>query len=293
MIKKNIVTYGEILLRLTPFNHGDLINQSSALNMSFAGAESNIISGLSNLGHNTTMITSLPKNSLGKSACRFLNSFGVNTDYITFKDGRIGSYYIEHGASTRGGKVIYDRLDSCFSSENIAESIWLKVFKDSNFWRLKYGFSFQWNKFDLKDNKFLVNTDGIISLEEFPAELDKAKFRTTNLVFPFHIEFGPSKKIDKKKFFRYSNYKKLRVGLGAYAGFNIGSMQKLKYKEDGNKIKDKKHRDFEVSDLVYGLSGYLGVGSSALYIKYDLSPVFKNQSKKQNNISVGLRIDLD
>jgi len=35
------------------------------------------------------------------------------------------------------------------------------------------------------------------------------------------------------------------------------------------------------------------VGSSALYIKYDLSPVFKNQSKKQNNISVGLRIDLD
>jgi hypothetical protein len=67
----------------------------------------------------------------------------------------------------------------------------------------------------------------------------------------------------------------------------------MKYKEDGNKIKDKKHRDFEVSDLVYGLSGYLGVGSSALYIKYDLSPVFKKQSKKQNNISVGLRIDLD
>jgi hypothetical protein len=168
-----------------------------------------------------------------------------------------------------------------------------RIFKDSNFWRLKYGFSFQWNKFDLKDNKFLVNTDGMISLEEFPVELDKAKFRTTNLVFPFHIEFGPSKKIDKKKFFRYSNYKKLRVGLGAYAGFNIGSMQKLKYKEDGNKIKDKKHKDFEVSDLVYGLSGYLGVGSSALYIKYDLSPVFKKQSKKQNNISVGLRIDLD
>lgn len=136
MIKKNIVTYGEILLRLTPLNHGDLINQSSALNMSFAGAEGNIVSSLSNLGHNTTIITSLPNNSLGKSAFRFLNSFGVNTDYITFKDGRIGSYYIEHGASLRGGNVIYDRLDSCFSSENIAESIWLKVFKDSNFYVL-------------------------------------------------------------------------------------------------------------------------------------------------------------
>lgn len=136
MIKNNIVAYGEILLRLTPFNHGDLIDQSSALNMSFAGAESNIISSLSNLGHHTTMITSLPNNSLGKSACRFLKSFGVNTDYIRFKDGRIGSYYIEHGASKRGGKVIYDRLDSCFSSENIAEPIWIKAFKDSNFYVL-------------------------------------------------------------------------------------------------------------------------------------------------------------
>ena len=134
MIKNNIVAYGEILLRLTPLVHGDLIDQSSALNMSFAGAESNIISGLSNLGHNTTMITSLPKNSLGKSACRFLNSFGVNTDYIKFKDGRIGSYYIEHGTSIRGSKVIYDRLDSCFCFENIKETIWSKAFKDSDFY---------------------------------------------------------------------------------------------------------------------------------------------------------------
>ena len=52
------------------------------------------------------------------------------------KDGRIGSYYIEHGASLRGGNVIYDRLDSCFSSENVAESIWVKAFKDSNFYVL-------------------------------------------------------------------------------------------------------------------------------------------------------------
>ena len=125
-----------MLLRLTPLSHGGLIDQSSSLNMSFAGAESNIISSLSNLGHHTTMITSLPNNSLGKSACRFLKSFGVNTDYIKFKDGRIGSYYIEHGASIRGGKVIYDRLDSCFSSENIAESIWVKAFKDSDFYVL-------------------------------------------------------------------------------------------------------------------------------------------------------------
>ena len=159
-----------------------------------------------------------------------------------------------------------------------------RIFDDTNFWRLKYGFSFQWNKFDIKDNNFLVNTDGDISLQEFPSDLNKAKFRTTNLVFPMHIEFGPSKKIEKEDYFRYSTHKKLKVGLGGYAGLNIGSMQKLKYKEDGNKVKDKQRGDFEVSEFVYGLSGYIALGEVALYVKYDLNPLFKNQMVNQNNI---------
>jgi len=34
-------------------------------------------------------------------------------------------------------------------------------------------------------------------------------------------------------------------------------------------------------------------GNVALYAKYDLSPLFKDQSINQNNISLGLRFDLD
>ncbi|EDP72292.1 hypothetical protein FBALC1_14362 [Flavobacteriales bacterium ALC-1] len=168
-----------------------------------------------------------------------------------------------------------------------------RIFDNTNFWRLKYGFSFQWNKFDIKDNNFLVNTDGDISLQEFPSDLNKAKFRTTNLVFPLHIEFGPSKKIEKEKYFRYSTYNKIKVGIGGYAGLNIGSMQKLKYKEDGNRIKDKQRGGFEVSEFVYGLSGYVAFGEVALYVKYDLNPLFKDQAIDQNNISVGVRFDMD
>jgi hypothetical protein len=168
-----------------------------------------------------------------------------------------------------------------------------RIFNTSNFWRFKYGFSFQWNIFEIKNNNYLLNSNGSTSLEEFPSQLDKAKFRTTNLVFPFHLEFGPSKKIEKKNYFRYSTKRKLKIGMGAYAGLNLGNMQKLKYRVDGDRIKDKQKGEFEVSNFVYGLSSYVGVGSSALYVKYDLSPVFKNQTNKQNNISVGLRLDLD
>ena len=168
-----------------------------------------------------------------------------------------------------------------------------RIFEYTNFWRFKYGFSFMWNKFDIKDNNFLVNTDSDISLQEFPVELNKAKFRTTNLVFPMHIEFGPSKKIEKENYFRYSTRNKLKVGLGGYAGLNIGSMQKLKYRENGNREKDKQRGGFEVSEFVYGLSSYLAWGDVALYVKYDLNPLFKDQVVDQNNISVGVRFDMD
>lgn len=168
-----------------------------------------------------------------------------------------------------------------------------RIFDNTNFWRLKYGFSFQWNKLDIKDNQYFVNTDGNVSLEEFPLDLNKAKFRTTNLVFPVHLEFGPSKKIEKEDYFRYSTRNKFKIGLGGYAGLNIGSMQKLKYKEDGNRIKDKQRGGFEVNEFVYGLSGYLAWGDTALYVKYDLNPLFKDQAFDQNNISVGLRFDMD
>ncbi len=168
-----------------------------------------------------------------------------------------------------------------------------RIFDNTDFWRLKHGFSFQWNKFDIKDNQYFVNTDGDVTLQEFPLDLNKAKFRTTNLVFPVHLEFGPSKKIEKEDYFRYSTRNKFKIGLGGYAGLNIGSMQKLKYKEDGNRIKDKQRGGFEVNEFVYGLSGYLAWGDTALYVKYDLNPLFKDQAFDQNNISVGLRFDMD
>jgi len=168
-----------------------------------------------------------------------------------------------------------------------------RLLKNSNALRLKYGFSFTWNKLDIKDNKFFANNDGEITLEEFPTELKKAKFRTTNLVFPVHFEFGPSKKIERDTYFRYSTRNQFKVGLGGYGGFNLSTLQKLKYKLEGRDVKDKEKGGFNTSNLVYGLSGYIAFDDVALYVKYDLSPIFKDQARDQNKISLGLRFDMD
>ena len=168
-----------------------------------------------------------------------------------------------------------------------------RVFKNTNFVRFKYGYSFQINGLKPNDNQFFVKQGDQTMLEEFPNDLKKSKLSITNLVFPMHFEFGPSKKIDKDTYFRYSTNNKFKIGVGGYGGFNIGTRQKLKYKLDGEHVKDKQKRGFNTSNLVYGLSGYIAFDNTALYVKYDLSPIFKDQIVDQNNISIGLRFDMD
>lgn len=192
-----------------------------------------------------------------------------------------------------------DNLDNSpykFGGSRFFEIGWAwktRVFKNSNFLRLKYGYSLQINGLKPNDNKYFVQQGDQTVLEEFPENLKKSKLSITNLVFPLHFEFGPSKRIDKNTYFRYSTDNKFKIGLGGYAGFNIGTRQKLKYELEDERIKDKQKKSFNTTSLVYGLSGYIAFDEIALYVKYDLSPIFKDQTINQNNISVGVRFDMD
>ena len=168
-----------------------------------------------------------------------------------------------------------------------------RLLKNSNAVRLKYGFSFQWNKFTPKDDTYFVQDDDITTLEAFPSDLRESEFRVTNLVLPIFFEFGPSKRIDKEDYFRYTTRKQIKFGVGAYGGFRIGTQQKLRYKEAGDRVKQKIRRNYNTSDFVYGLSAYVGMDDISLYIKYDLNTVFKDQLVNQNNISLGIRFDID
>lgn len=164
-----------------------------------------------------------------------------------------------------------------------------RVFKNSNFLKINYAFSFQINNLKPKNDQFFIENGNTTELQKFDSDLDKSKFRYTYLVMPVHLEFKPfntSFESDKNYFDR------VKIGLGGFAGFNIGNMQKLKYDLNGNKIKDKQKTDFNTNDFVYGLSGYLTAGDSMLYVKYDLSPLFKNAQNEIRGISLGLRYEL-
>lgn len=166
-----------------------------------------------------------------------------------------------------------------------------RVFKNSNWLRLKYGMALQFNGLKPIDNQLFVMDGNETHLETFPHHLNKAKFRMDNLVVPVHFEFGPSRKVVHEDHFRYYTYNKPVFGIGGYGGVNLSTRQKLKYEEDGRRRKEKIKKNYNTSNMIYGISGYMMWRDFGIYAKYDLNPIFANNPVEQRNISVGIRFD--
>lgn len=167
-----------------------------------------------------------------------------------------------------------------------------RVFKETNWLRFVYGLNFQFNGFKPEDERYFVREGNLTLLEEFPGNLDKSKLRMDNLVLPVFFEIGPSKKIERDDYFRYSIRRKFRIGLGGYFGVNYSTRHKLKYKIDGERVKEKIKNSYNTSNTIYGLAGYVGFGDLSLYTRYELNTIFKDPNVDQHNIAFGLRWEL-
>jgi len=111
----NIVTIGEILLRLTPESQNRL-HQGGNFNTYYGGAEANVAVSLKNFGHNVSFLSAVPPHDIGNAALKQLRKEGVDTTWVYCKGKRMGIYYYEPGYSLKQAKVIYDREASSFLS---------------------------------------------------------------------------------------------------------------------------------------------------------------------------------
>lgn len=129
-MSKKVITFGEILLRLSPPSHLRL-TQATSFDLYYGCAEANVAASLSKFGLPVKFITAVPPNELGESSLSMLRSFGVEP-LATIQGKRLGIYYFEQGASERPGKVVYDREDSSFSLLKRGMIDWETIFKDAD-----------------------------------------------------------------------------------------------------------------------------------------------------------------
>lgn len=168
-----------------------------------------------------------------------------------------------------------------------------RLAKNHNLLHAKYGLSLMYNNLRATDNRsFVVNGNQTV-LAENPIHLKESRFRNVYLVLPLHLEFDfTKKKTDGDKVY-FRSHESFRFGIGGYAGAHLKSKQILRYEVDDRNVKERTKGDFNANNFIYGLSAYIGYKQLSLYAKYDLSPLFKNNTIDQNNVSLGLRFDLN
>lgn len=124
---KKIVTFGEIMLRLSPPGYLR-ITQTPTLEVSFGGAEANVAASLAKFGLPAEFVTRLPNNDLGEACLAYLRRYGIGTTHILRGGDRLGIYYLETGAAQRGSKVVYDRANSSAATIQPGMVDWKAVF---------------------------------------------------------------------------------------------------------------------------------------------------------------------
>lgn len=127
-MSQKVVSFGEIMLRLSTPGY-QRFNQASEFVATYGGGEANVAVSLSNYGIASEFVTRLPKNDIGRACAMDLRKYGVGIDNIIYGGDRLGIYFLETGAVSRGSKVVYDRANSAISQVEVGMIDWDQVFE--------------------------------------------------------------------------------------------------------------------------------------------------------------------
>lgn len=127
---KKIVCFGEIMLRLTPPGFRRF-SQASSFEVIYGGGESNVAVALANYGLKSEFVSRLPENDIAECALMEMRKRGVGTNHVVRGGERLGIYFLEIGAVSRGSKVVYDRAHSAISTIEKGMIDWREVFQDA------------------------------------------------------------------------------------------------------------------------------------------------------------------
>lgn len=170
-----------------------------------------------------------------------------------------------------------------------------RVFEKTNWLRIKYGISFQFNGLKPEGNRVFVKDGNQTNIEEFDFNLRKNKFRMDNLIIPVHLQLGRSKANINEETGRVSfKEHNFKIGIGGFVGLNLLNIQNLRYTNDlGIRVRERQRDDFNTNNFLYGLSAYVGWGSFSVFAQYNLNPIFRNNPIDTNNFQIGIRVDLN
>ena len=130
-MSKKVITFGEVMMRLSPPGYSKF-SQATSLELVYGGGEANVAISCAYLGMKAAHVTRFPDNALGKAATQFLRKHWLSTEHVFYGGDMIGKYFLEKGAVHRPSEVIYERAGSSFSLIEPSMINWEHVLKDAD-----------------------------------------------------------------------------------------------------------------------------------------------------------------
>ncbi len=129
-MKNKIVTFGEIMLRLSKSGYKRLF-QGNSFDGNYGGSEANAAVTLAFLGDDVEYVTRVPYGPMGDAALMHLKECNLNVSHVVRGGERLGSYYFEEAAAMRNSHVVYDRKNSSFYTLKRGMVKWNAVLDDA------------------------------------------------------------------------------------------------------------------------------------------------------------------
>ena len=127
MEPKKVVFFGELLMRLATKRYERFV-QAHEFDVGYTGAEANAAVSLANYGMYAYIVSVVPDSEIGQACVNYIRQFGVNTDFVLRGGKRLGTFYLETGASQRPSKVIYDRANTSIAELKPGVIEWDRIF---------------------------------------------------------------------------------------------------------------------------------------------------------------------
>ncbi|MDP4588619.1 MAG: PorT family protein [Flavobacteriales bacterium] len=138
------------------------------------------------------------------------------------------------------------------------------------------GLGLTYNSYGLKENvRLMANNDStyanIIPTDRADSlggyiPFTKNKLRASYLRIPLMLEFNTS--LDPERTFH--------VSAGVIGGWNMGTINKVKYEEDGNDVKNRSKGDYNLTPFTLDASVRVGYRNFTLFANYGLTPLFED-----------------
>ena len=123
---KKIVTFGEVLMRLSP-SENRILQQATQMDFFFGGTEMNVAASLANFGLEVQHITNVSDDFVGEAAVSSLRKLRIDVSEVRKVEQPLGIYFMEVGSAMRSSKIAYNRLNSSFANIDPQRLNWERI----------------------------------------------------------------------------------------------------------------------------------------------------------------------